>query len=86
MTTGTHKEEAAPTHKQSFGFHPLLCYLAERKEALAGILRAEPGAGYAGPGDPTSALRRPARAHLACTETHNFRSLTGSPDFVKDPG
>ncbi len=39
VTTRTHKEEAAPTYKRSFGFHPLLCYLAERKEALAGILR-----------------------------------------------
>jgi Transposase DDE domain group 1 len=39
VTTRTHKEEAAPTYKRSFGFHPLLCYLAERREALAGILR-----------------------------------------------
>lgn len=39
VTTRTHKEQAAATYKRSFGFHPLLCYLAERKEALAGILR-----------------------------------------------
>jgi hypothetical protein len=39
VTTRTHKEAAAPTYKRSFGFHPLLCYLSERKEALAGVLR-----------------------------------------------
>jgi hypothetical protein len=39
VCTRTEKEAAAPTYKHSFGFHPMLCYLAERGEALAGILR-----------------------------------------------
>lgn len=33
------KESAAGTYKGGFGFHPLLCYLAETGEPLAGILR-----------------------------------------------
>jgi len=38
---GTHseKQEAAPTYKGGFGFNPLLCYLDETGEALAGMLR-----------------------------------------------
>lgn len=35
----TAKELAASTYKRSFGFHPLLCYLDETGEALAGLLR-----------------------------------------------
>ena len=33
------KEGAAPTFKRGFGFHPLLAYLDESREALAGVLR-----------------------------------------------
>jgi hypothetical protein len=33
------KEQAAPTYKQGFGFHPLLVYLDATGEALAGKLR-----------------------------------------------
>lgn len=33
------KEGAAGTYKGGFGFHPLLCYLAQTGEPLAGILR-----------------------------------------------
>ena len=33
------KEGAAGNYKGGFGFHPLLCYLAETGEPLAGILR-----------------------------------------------
>jgi len=33
------KEGATPTWKRGFGFHPLLCYLDESGEALAGVLR-----------------------------------------------
>lgn len=33
------KEQAAPTWKQGFGFHPLLAYLDATGEALAGMLR-----------------------------------------------
>ena len=34
------KEDAAPTRKGGFGFHPLGCWLDETGEALAGLLRA----------------------------------------------
>ncbi|MFJ8275644.1 IS1380 family transposase [Streptomyces sp. NPDC094154] len=33
------KEAAAPTYKGGFGFHPLLCFLANTGEALSGRLR-----------------------------------------------
>jgi hypothetical protein len=33
------KERAAPTYKNGFGFFPLLCFLDETGEALAGLLR-----------------------------------------------
>ncbi len=36
----TDKQGAAPTWKRGFGFHPLLCYLDESGEALAGVLRS----------------------------------------------
>jgi Transposase DDE domain group 1 len=40
VTSHTDEKEAAfPTYKQGFGFHPLVAYLAETGEALAGILR-----------------------------------------------
>ena len=41
------KEDAAPTYKGGFGFCPMLCFLDETTEALAGILRP----GNAGPGE-----------------------------------
>jgi Transposase DDE domain group 1 len=33
------KEQATPTWKKTFGFHPLFCFLDNTREALAGILR-----------------------------------------------
>src|SRR2546426_703301 len=39
VTAHSDKELAAGTYKHGFGFHPLLCYEATTKEALAGILR-----------------------------------------------
>jgi hypothetical protein len=33
------KEDAAPTYKRGFGFHPLCCFLDETTEALSGKLR-----------------------------------------------
>ncbi len=33
------KQSAAGTYKNGFGFHPLLCYLSETGEPLAGVLR-----------------------------------------------
>jgi hypothetical protein len=43
------KEQAAPTWKRGFGFHPLLAYLDATGEALGGVLRA----GNAGSGTAT---------------------------------
>lgn len=40
------KEQAAATYKRGFGYHPLLCFLNNTKEALAGVLR--PGNADAG--------------------------------------
>ena len=39
LTAHSEKQGAAGTYKGGFGFHPLLCYLAETGEPLAGLLR-----------------------------------------------
>jgi hypothetical protein len=39
ITSHSEKEGAAATWKRGFGFHPLLCYLDDTGEALAGVLR-----------------------------------------------
>lgn len=39
VSAHSEKENAAPTFKRGFGFHPLLCYLDGSDEALAGRLR-----------------------------------------------
>lgn len=39
LTSHSEKEGAAPTFKRGFGFHPLLAYADETREALAGELR-----------------------------------------------
>lgn len=39
LASHSEKEDAAGTYKRTFGFHPLLCYLDETSEALAGLLR-----------------------------------------------
>jgi len=39
LTAHSEKQGAAGNYKGGFGFHPLLCYLAETGEPLAGILR-----------------------------------------------
>jgi len=39
VTAHSDKEGATPTWKRGFGFHPLLCYLDQTGEALAGVLR-----------------------------------------------
>ena len=37
------KQDATPTYKRGFGFYPILAYLDETGEALAGLLRPGPG-------------------------------------------
>lgn len=39
ITAHSDKQRAAPTYKRGFGFHPILCFLDQTNEALAGILR-----------------------------------------------
>ncbi len=39
LTAHSDKEDAAGTYKGGFGFHPLLAYLDETREPLAGLLR-----------------------------------------------
>ncbi|XQE78120.1 IS1380 family transposase [Streptomyces microflavus] len=39
ITSHSEKDQAAPTYKGGFGFHPLLCFLANTGEALSGRLR-----------------------------------------------
>lgn len=39
ITCHSEKQQAAPTYKGGFGFHPLLCFLANTGEALADLLR-----------------------------------------------
>lgn len=39
VTCHSDKEQAAATYKHGFGFHPLLCFLDNTGEALAGLLR-----------------------------------------------
>ncbi len=39
LTARSEKERATGTYKGGFGFHPLLCYLAETGEPLAAVLR-----------------------------------------------
>jgi hypothetical protein len=39
ITSHSDKEEARGNFKGGFGFHPMLCYLDESEEALAGMLR-----------------------------------------------
>jgi hypothetical protein len=39
ITAHSEKEGAAGTYKRGFGFHPLLAYLDQSREALAGLLR-----------------------------------------------
>jgi hypothetical protein len=39
ITSHSEKEQAAPTYKRGFGFHPLLAFLDATDEALAAILR-----------------------------------------------
>jgi hypothetical protein len=50
ITAHSHKDGAAGTFKGGFGFHPLLAYLDETREAPAGVLR---------PGNAGQHRRRP---------------------------
>lgn len=53
VTSHSEKEQAAPTYKRGFGFHPLMAYLDATGEALAGLLRR----GNAGSGTATDHIQ-----------------------------
>jgi hypothetical protein len=59
------KERAEPTYKKGFGYHPLLVYLDETGEALAGMLR--PGGAGANTAADHVALLQAALAQLPVT-------------------
>lgn len=40
VTCHSEKEQAAATYKRGFGYHPMLCFLDNTGEALAGLLRS----------------------------------------------
>ncbi len=53
ITAHSEKEDAAPTYKRGFGFHPLLAYLDHGAGGTG-----EPVAGCCGPGTPAPAPPR----------------------------
>src|SRR5690606_37899461 len=61
------KEQAAPTWKRGFGFHPLLAYLDATGEALAGALR--PGNAGSGPATDHQDVLADALAQLPIDPT-----------------
>ncbi|MEV8478925.1 IS1380 family transposase [Streptomyces sp. NPDC051173] len=64
VTCHSEKEQAAPTYKGGFGFHPLLCFLANTGEAVSGRLR------------PGNAGANTAADHIAVLD----QALTQIPD------
>jgi hypothetical protein len=63
------KEQAAPTYKRGFGFHPLLAYLDATGEALAGLLR--PGNAGSGTAADHVTVLNDALAQLPIDPTDN---------------
>lgn len=57
VTCHSEKEQAAATYKRGFGYHPLLCFLDNTGEALAGVLR------------PGNAGANTAADHIAVLDT-----------------
>jgi hypothetical protein len=76
------KEDAAPTYKGGFGFHPLCCFLDETTEALAGKLRA----GNAGANDANDHIEVLAAAIDQLPEEWRMGHDVGDdPDAVVHP-
>jgi len=69
LESHTEKEGAGPHRKGGFGFHPLLCWLDESGEALAGVLRP----GNAGAND--------AADHVAVLDRALAQLPEAPPDF-----
>ena len=56
LTAHSEKEQASGNYKHGFGFHPLLCYLDNTEEALAGLLRPGNAAAHT-PADHVTVLK-----------------------------
>src|SRR4051794_22886773 len=87
VTAHSEKEQAAGNYKGGYGFHPLLCYADQTREALGGLLR--PGnAGSNTAGDHISVLDRafeqiPAE-HVARIEILVRADSAGAPPGLID--
>src|SRR5690606_332182 len=57
VTCHSEKEQTAATYKRGFGYHPLLCFLENTGEALAGVVRP----GNAGANTAADHITRPGR-------------------------
>lgn len=73
ITCHSDKEQAAPTYKHGFGYHPLPCFLDNTSEALAGLLRP----GNAGANTATDHIQvlDAALAQLPDTHRHGTEIL-----------
>ncbi|MET9658248.1 transposase [Streptomyces sp. NPDC006510] len=73
ITCHSKKEQATPAHKGGFGFHPLLCFLANTGEAVSGRLRpGNPGANTA---TDHIAVLDDALAHIPDAHRHSTAIL-----------
>lgn len=68
ITCHSEKDQAAPTYKGGFGFHPLLCFLANTGEAMSGRLR--PGNSGANTGADHIAVLDNALAQIPDAHRH----------------
>jgi hypothetical protein len=75
VTCHSEKEQAAATYKRGFGYHPLLCFLDNTGEALAGLLR--PGNAGANTAADHVALLDQALAQIPDAHRH------GTPVLVR---
>jgi Transposase DDE domain group 1 len=78
VTAHSEKESAAPTFKGGFGFHPLLAFLDNTNEALAGILR--PGNAGANTATDHISVTDLALAQIPDAERH------GQPILIRADG
>ncbi|MDQ4072490.1 MAG: IS1380 family transposase [Actinomycetota bacterium] len=76
VTSHSEKVGATPTWKRGFGFHPLLCYLDQTGEALAGILRE----GRAGANDAADHVEVLSQALEQIPEAHLDRPMLARSD------
>jgi hypothetical protein len=73
VTCHSEKEQAAPTYKHGYGYHPLLCFLDNTGEALAGLLR--PGNAAANTADDHITVLDTALAQIPDAHRHGTEIL-----------